>query len=51
MEVNRGVAKGNSEGPTLFIAGGKSEYVRPKHHETIKKFFPRHEIKTIEGNM
>jgi hypothetical protein len=36
-------------GPTLFIAGGKSQYIRPVYHEAINKHFPNNEIKTVEG--
>jgi len=31
---------GRYDGPTLFLYGGKSDYVRPEHHDTIKAYFP-----------
>jgi pimeloyl-ACP methyl ester carboxylesterase len=34
-------------GPTLFAAGGKSDYVRPDHHEAIIRLFPAVEIHVI----
>lgn len=34
-------------GETLFLAGGKSDYVRAEHHAKIKHFFPKAEIETI----
>lgn len=27
-------------GPTLFLSGGRSDYLRPSHHETIAALFP-----------
>ena len=36
-------------GPTLFIAGGLSGDVTPKHHGTIHKLFPRAEISVLDG--
>ncbi|MEE9413297.1 MAG: alpha/beta fold hydrolase [Methylococcales bacterium] len=35
--------------PALFIAGGRSDYLLVKHHETINSLFPNHTIKTIEN--
>ncbi|WP_328992256.1 alpha/beta fold hydrolase [Kribbella sp. NBC_01245] len=32
---------GTYEGPTLFVYGGKSDYVQPSHHPTIQSYFPR----------
>ena len=29
------------DGPALFVFGGKSDYVRPHHHDVIMKLFPR----------
>ncbi len=37
------------EGPTLFIAGGKSDYIGPQHQAEIERLFPRAEIETIDG--
>lgn len=31
---------GQFDGPTLFLSGGASEYVRPAHRDTIKTLFP-----------
>jgi esterase len=33
--------------PTLFIAGGRSEYLRPEHRATIQRLFPAATIETI----
>jgi len=33
--------------PTLFIAGGRSEYLRPEHHDAITRLFPAAMIETI----
>ena len=33
-------------GPTLFLAGGKSPYIRPQDHELIHARFPRARIET-----
>ncbi|MBP5856368.1 alpha/beta fold hydrolase [Marivibrio halodurans] len=35
------------EGETLFIAGGKSDYVGPQHQAAIDRLFPRARIDTI----
>ena len=37
------------DGVTLFISGGKSDYILPEDHENIKSRFPEASIKTIEG--
>jgi pimeloyl-ACP methyl ester carboxylesterase len=37
------------DGPSLFIGGGRSDYVRPEHHTAIRRYFPRAEIAMIEG--
>ncbi|MFK7923357.1 MAG: alpha/beta fold hydrolase [Bacteroidia bacterium] len=36
------------EGPTLFISGGKSPYVRPEDHEMILAGFPQAKFSVIE---
>ncbi len=36
-------------GPTLFIAGGRSPYVRPEHRPLIRQLFPQAEHATIAG--
>lgn len=33
--------------PTLFIAGGRSEYLRPEHRDAITRLFPAAMIETI----
>jgi len=35
--------------PTLFLAGGRSEYVRPEHEPEIRRLFPAARIEVIEG--
>ena len=32
---------GPFDGPTLFLAGADSDYVRPEHRDTIRSLFPR----------
>lgn len=32
---------GHYTGPTLFLSGGQSDYVRPEHRETIRSSFPK----------
>jgi pimeloyl-ACP methyl ester carboxylesterase len=32
---------GSYDGPTLFVFGGKSDYVQQDHRETIERYFPR----------
>ncbi|XP_055544997.1 protein ABHD11-like [Wyeomyia smithii] len=36
-------------GPTLFIAGGRSDYIKKSDIPTIKRLFPNSEIKVVEG--
>jgi pimeloyl-ACP methyl ester carboxylesterase len=38
----------NFEGPALFLAGGRSDYLRPVHREGIERLFPRAEFEVIE---
>ncbi len=38
-----------SDIPTLFIKGGKSDYIQKLDYETIKSFFSDSKIETIEG--
>ncbi len=40
---------GRYGGPTLFITGGQSAYVRPEHHATIARLFPNARFATIEN--
>jgi esterase len=35
------------DGPTLFLAGGRSHYVRDAHRPTIERLFPNAELVTI----
>ncbi|MGH6916790.1 MAG: alpha/beta fold hydrolase [Geminicoccaceae bacterium] len=35
------------EGPTLFVTGGRSDYVRPEHHAKILRLFPNARFSTI----
>jgi esterase len=35
------------EGPTLFVTGGRSDYVRPEHHAKILRLFPNAQLVTI----
>lgn len=37
------------DGPTLFIGGEKSDYIRKEDHNTIKTLFPRAEFRYIAG--
>jgi pimeloyl-ACP methyl ester carboxylesterase len=34
-------------GPALFVAGGRSDYVRPEHEATIRTLFPRAQLARI----
>lgn len=36
-------------GPSLFLHGGASDYVLPKHHEVIRRLFPAAEIRGVPG--
>src|SRR5437764_108445 len=36
------------DGPALFLAGGRSDYVQPAYEPAIRRFFPKHEIARIE---
>jgi esterase len=35
------------EGPTLFVTGGRSDYVRPEHHAEILRLFPNAQFAAI----
>ncbi len=37
------------EGPTLFLAGAVSDYVRPDHAPAVERYFPNAEIRRIGG--
>ncbi|XP_062552504.1 sn-1-specific diacylglycerol lipase ABHD11-like [Armigeres subalbatus] len=43
------VGKIRFEGPTLFIAGEKSDYIQQKDIPVIKQLFPNSEIRFVEG--
>ncbi|MFC3615146.1 alpha/beta fold hydrolase [Lutimaribacter marinistellae] len=36
-------------GPTLFLSGGESDYVRPEHRATIRALFPKARFMKIPG--
>jgi pimeloyl-ACP methyl ester carboxylesterase len=36
-------------GPSLFVTGGRSDYVRPEHHEEILRLFPDARFVAIEN--
>lgn len=36
-------------GPTLFLTGGASDYVRPEHHAVIERYFPLVATHSIAG--
>ncbi len=40
---------GSFEGPTLFLSGGESDYVRPEHRDRIKSLFPKAKFAKIPG--
>ncbi len=37
-------------GPVRFVAGGKSNYVEPADHGTMRTYFPAAEIRTLAGS-
>ena len=34
-------------GPTLFLAGGLSPYIQPRHHAAMHRLFPGHRMETL----
>ncbi len=36
------------DGPTLFLAGGRSPYIQPQHHTVMRRLFPAHRMEIIE---
>ena len=49
-EVGSSIEDGVSfDGETLFIAGGKSDYIKPDDHSLIKSYFPAANIETVSG--
>ena len=49
LEKNPLTAGERYDGPALFIAGGKSGYVRTEDHDVIRRFFPAARVETIAG--
>ena len=47
-KVGEALEHGYYDGPTLFVAGGKSGYVLPEDHDEILNLFPQAEFETIE---
>jgi len=47
LEANSLADEDRYEGPTLFIAGGRSQYVQPGDQDTIRRHFPAARIKVI----
>lgn len=41
--------QGRFDGPTLFLSGAESSYVRPEHRETIRTLFPAARFAKIPG--
>ncbi len=41
------LAEARYDGPTLFVTGAESDYVRPEHHAAIRTLFPRVRIVAI----
>jgi len=37
------------DGPALFVAGGRSDYLRPGHEPAIRQLFPNAEIAVIDN--
>ncbi len=37
------------DGPTLFLGGGQSDYIRPRHRPTIDRLFPHATLETVDG--
>ena len=40
---------GRFDGPTLFLSGGASHYVRPEHHAAARALFPAAEFEAMPG--
>lgn len=43
------VGEASYPGPTLWVAGADSPYIRPEHHERMHSLFPQVQLVTIEG--
>lgn len=50
LERNSLQASDRYDGPTLFITGGRSQYVLPTDHESIRRHFPAARIEVIDGS-
>jgi pimeloyl-ACP methyl ester carboxylesterase len=37
------------DGPALFVAGGRSDYLRPEHEQAIRRLFPKAQIAEIDN--
>ncbi len=48
-EIEDFAAAGRYEGPTLVIAGGRSDYIRPEHHAAFRALFPAARFASIPG--
>ncbi|MFC3053076.1 alpha/beta fold hydrolase [Kordiimonas pumila] len=44
-----GIEGGEYEGETLFLRGGRSDYIKAEHRDTILRLFPKASVKTVEG--
>jgi pimeloyl-ACP methyl ester carboxylesterase len=49
LEVNALRPSDVFDGPTVFVAGEKSRYVRPEDHAAVRRHFPAAEIVTMAG--
>ncbi len=47
--IIEGLEEGAFDGPALFVRGGASDYVADADLPQIRKYFPRAELKTIDG--
>lgn len=48
-EIEDFTLTGRYEGPTLVIAGGRSDYIRPEHHALFRALFPATRLTSIAG--
>ena len=48
-EIAKGMTGGPYNGPTMFIRGGNSDYLRSEHTAVVKQLFPKATVRTIEG--
>ncbi len=40
-------ARGQFEGPTLFVRGGESDYIQESHREVVEQLFPKAQLRVI----